>query len=81
MQAGKQTPLTIELNEARTQVESARLALQSQQDERTQVEKAVHDARQSLSSLLNKQGSLQARLAERQAQAQRQEQAFSDCHP
>jgi chromosome segregation protein len=68
--------LTIELREARTQVESTRQVLQAQQDERANAENAVHEARQSLSSLLAQQGSLQARLAERQAQAQRQEEAL-----
>jgi chromosome segregation protein len=68
--------LTVELVEARAQVEATRQAVQVQQDERAHAENAVQEARQSLSSLLTRQGSLQARLAERQAQAQRQEEAL-----
>jgi chromosome segregation protein len=68
--------LVIELGEARTQVESTRQVLQAQQDDRANAENAVHEARQSLSSLLGQQGNLQARLAERQAQEQRQAEAL-----
>jgi chromosome segregation protein len=68
--------LTIELSEARAQAETAHQALLAQQDERANAENAVHEARQSLSSLLAQQGSLQARLAERQTQDCRQEEAL-----
>jgi len=64
--------LTIELQEACTHLESARQALQAQQDERAKAEEAVYEARQSLSTLLAQHSSLQARLTERQAQARRQ---------
>jgi chromosome segregation protein len=68
--------LTIELEEARTHVESARQELQARQYERTTAENAVLEARQTLSALITRQGNMQARLAERQAQAQRQEEAI-----
>jgi len=68
--------LAVELREACVQVESTQQALQTQQDERANAEKAVHEARQSLSALLSQQAGLQARLSERQTQAQRQEETL-----
>jgi chromosome segregation protein len=64
--------LGIEQSEDQIQVETAYRALQSQQEERVKIENLVQEARQSLSELINRQGNLQARLTERQAQAQQQ---------
>jgi chromosome segregation protein len=65
-----------DLNEARSQAQAARKALQERQAERALVEEDLQRTRQNLSALGGRQGQLQARLAEREAQAQRQQQAF-----
>jgi chromosome segregation protein len=65
-----------ELNEARTQAQTARKALQERQAERALVEEDLQRTRQNLSALGGRQGQLQARLAEREAQAQRQQQSL-----
>lgn len=58
--------------EARNQAEQARQALLARQEERTQTEHAVQDARQALANLGTHQERLKARQAERQAQGARQ---------
>ena len=68
--------LTGELEEARTQLSKARGSLAEQQSKRQKAEKALQETRQALSALNNRNGSLQARLSERIAQAARGENAF-----
>ena len=58
--------------EAQAQVELARKAMLARQAERAETERIVQASRQALSSLTARQSHLQARLAERQAQAERQ---------
>ncbi len=69
--------LIAELEEARTQLSKARDALVQQQSKRQKAEKALQETRQTLSALNSRHGSLQARLAERVAQATRGEEAFA----
>ncbi len=64
--------LIAEQQEARQQAAAARQALQKRQVERAEADKKVQSARQTLSGLTARQAHLQARLQERQAQAQRQ---------
>ncbi len=68
--------LKADLSDAHMQAAAARQALQNRQDERADIENALQTARQAQSGLNARQGSLQARIGERQAQARRQEQAL-----
>ena len=70
--------LETELDEARSQADSAMVTLQRKQDERKQAEEGVQAARQGLVSLNRRQGELQARLAERQAHVERQSRELKD---
>jgi chromosome segregation protein len=56
-----------ELSDAQNQAEIARKALQARQNERSAAEASLHSLRQDLAALHQKQGELQARLAEKQA--------------
>ncbi len=61
-----------EQDEARLEMDNARRALAERQAERAGAEKKVQTARQALSSFTARQAHLQARLAERRLQADRQ---------
>jgi chromosome segregation protein len=76
--AAEEKRLGEELAEARSQVEAARRSLSARQAEREKAEGELQAARQALSGLNNRQGQLQARLAERQSQAARQQRALDE---
>ncbi len=65
-----------ELDEARLEVESAQKSLKERQVERAEVEKQVQSARQAVNAVTSRQAQLQARLAERRLQADRQAEAL-----
>lgn len=65
-----------ELNDARKEAQAARKILSERQDRRSGIEKELQRVRQELSGLTGRQGQLQARLAERQIQAERQQEAL-----
>jgi chromosome segregation protein len=61
-----------EVTEAVSQAAAVRKMVEDRQAERTEVEKQVQEARQVLGAITARQSHLQARLAERKTQAQRQ---------
>ncbi len=73
--------LSVEQEEARGQLEKTRQALADRQGERDRVEKAIQAARQQVANLNMRQGQLQARLVENQAQSERTQKTLDNCHP
>jgi chromosome segregation protein len=65
--------LKTELKDARSQAQTALLALQARQAERSQAEQHVQAARQESASLTARQAHLSARLSERKTQLERQQ--------
>lgn len=68
--------LEVELQDARQQVDVTSRALQARGADRSQAEKALQQARQSLSEKLSKQGQANARLSELQSQLRRAEESL-----
>jgi chromosome segregation protein len=69
--------LQTELEEAHQQVNHAQYHLDERLSDRTKAEQLMHSARQALAGLTARQAHLQARLAERQAQIERQAENLS----
>jgi len=70
--------LNEELTEARAQVKTATIALNTRQSERLNVERDIRKARQILDESTNRKNRLQARVTERQAQIDRQQSALAE---